>query len=511
MKLILALLSSFTFYFALAQYGEIDPSFGNNGFVEIAIGPYLDSKIRDTKLDSEQNIFSVGSAHNGTFSELFVLKLLPNGSPDNSFSGDGKATIPSFNTNTFGTCLSIDSQNRIVVAGHHYAVPYQQVFLARFLSNGTIDNTFGENGTLSIPIGNNNAYCNDVTIDNNDRIVIAGYVNFDNLGEDFFVMRFDNTGNFDTSFGNNGIVGNVNDISSGYHPNLAIQEDNKIIVAGTGGIAGTPHYCVLRFNTDGSLDSDFNNDGIVTTFIAGEYNSPYGVALRSDGSIITGGLSGYWQSVDISFSQYSDNGDLDTSFGNNGTLTQNVNGGTDQVTDLILQPDEKMLASVATVGPDGTYDYFVIRYNVDGTLDNTFGLSGLVQVEFPNIDARAESLVLQNDGKIVVAGYSQTINTNYTAFVRLSSGLPVDIDERTSKPSTQIYPNPTTHYLTIRDNHGPIGSVRFFDIYGKEIHPRCAQSDKSQWDLSSLSSGNYFLQITIGDDITCHPFMIMEE
>ncbi|MDZ4405653.1 MAG: hypothetical protein U1A53_23535, partial [Prosthecobacter sp.] len=209
-------------------------------------------------------------------------------------------------------------------------------------------------------------------------------------------------GDLDVSFGIGGIVttafGSGND--RGY--SLVLQSDGKIVVAGQ---AAAADFAVARYNPDGTLDTTFNGTGKVTTNIRGTDDNGRGVALQSDGKIVVvGSSSDGGNRSDVTLVRYNTDGTLDTSFGQAGTgkIVTTIAGGS-SAGSVAVQADGKIV--VAGDAIYSTLDFVVLRYNGDGTLDNSFGVGGLMSTDLSGTHDVMNGMVLQGDGKIVVSGY----------------------------------------------------------------------------------------------------------
>ncbi|MBT9100005.1 hypothetical protein KFZ76_20090 [Methylovulum psychrotolerans] len=188
----------------------------------------------------------------------------------------------------------------------------------------------------------------------------------------FIVTRYDSNGNLDDSFGVHGKIDTTNSLSGYYKANsVATQSDGKILVAGAIG----SNYGLVRYNSDGSLDTSFSGDGKVSTDLGANTETAYRILVQSDGKIILGGSSG--------LVRYNSDGSLDTSFSGDGILTTShiING-------LTLQADGKLLAG------EGAN---LIRYNSDGSLDTTFSGDGTVETPLYTVD----KVFVQSDGKLL--------------------------------------------------------------------------------------------------------------
>ena len=205
-------------------------------------------------------------------------------------------------------------------------------------------------------------------------------------------------GDLDTTFDGDGKVTTNFTAGDDVARGVAIQSDGKIVTAGSAG--NTPDFALARYNTDGSLDITFDGDGKVTTDIFFG-DSAHGVAIQSDGKIVAVG-----DSVDFALARYNADGSLDTTFDGDGKVTTSFTAGEARARGVAIQADGKIVA-VGEVGVNPNLDFALARYNADGSLDTTFGVNGLVTTEFNGTD-RARGVAIQSDGKIVAVGQDGT-------------------------------------------------------------------------------------------------------
>jgi uncharacterized delta-60 repeat protein len=168
----------------------------------------------------------------------------------------------------------------------------------------------------------------------------------------------------------------------------------------------------------GDLDLSFGSGGIVVTSFAGEYyyDSARTVRVQPDGKIVIGGwISDTDNNGDRAFflARYHPTGALDTSFGTNGKIIGPINTGEMVGNDIALQPDGKIIAVGYGFFP--SYGFAVHRYNAKGTLDASFGAGGVVVTPVGQ-NAGANSVAIQADGKIVIAGGSYSAGQSYSDF-----------------------------------------------------------------------------------------------
>ncbi|MFN9971942.1 MAG: hypothetical protein ACK58T_18835, partial [Phycisphaerae bacterium] len=192
---------------------------------------------------------------------------------------------------------------------------------------------------------------------------------------------------------------------------VAVQADGKIVVAGLYYNGSTSVIVVLRHNVDGSLDSSFGSGGIVTTSIGSANDGGYSLAIQSDGKLVVGGTYNSINSGDFAIVRYNLNGSLDTSFGTNGTAITPIGSGNDQGRSVRIQADGKIVLGGWT--NTGFYDHYaLVRYNTDGTLDTLFGTSGKVTTNVGDSGGRADSITIQPDGRIIIVGEAGILGSN---------------------------------------------------------------------------------------------------
>jgi uncharacterized delta-60 repeat protein len=273
---------------------------------------------------------------------------------------------------------AVEVDGKIVVGG----VSDGGFALARYDRNGHLDLDFDEDGLVTNDFQD---VIKAMVFQGDGRVVAAGRT----VGADFAVARYNSDGGFDAGFGEGGQV--TTDFGAFDEANgVAVQPDGKTLAAGA---TGAEDFALARYNPDGSLDTSFDDDGLVTTDFGGNQDVAFTVAIQPDGKVVAAGSS----SPDV-FTQhfalvrYNPDGSLDTSFGGDGLVVTDV--GFARVRALAFQTDGKILAA-----GDGSSGSVLVRYNPDGSLDTSFDGDGLVTVESIIIAA-----AVQSDGRIVVGG-----------------------------------------------------------------------------------------------------------
>jgi uncharacterized delta-60 repeat protein len=388
--------------------GNLDSTFGSNGTVVLSPGPGNDVA-QAVAIQSDGKIVTVGYGFNGMFNAFAVTRINPNGTLDSTFNLTGIAltTVGPRDAEAFG--VAIQSDGKIVVVGQASNGTNTDFAIVRYNIDGMLDNTFNGDGRLMVDVGGGNDVGRSAAIQNDGKIVIAGN-SFVGGNSDISVIRLETHGSFDASFAGNagngqGIVrtpvGAGNDI--GY--SVAVQPNGKIVVAGYYSGPVSIDSVILRYNTDGALDNSFSDDGrFVHAFSADSVDEALAMALQPDGRIVIAGcIRGGGRLNDYLIARIEQDGSLDQTFGQGGFTRIEFSPSPDIALGVAIQNDGKIIAAgFANNGVNN--DFGVTRVNTDGTLDTTFGKDGKQLTAFgPSTDS-ANAVAVQADGKVVVVG-----------------------------------------------------------------------------------------------------------
>jgi uncharacterized delta-60 repeat protein len=292
--------------------------------------------------------------------------------------------------------------------------------------SGSLDTNFGTCGVVTTDIRNSNNWISAIGIQSDGKIVAAGQ-SYNGSNNDITLVRYNTDGSLDSLFGTGGVV--ITDVrgSGDATSALIIQSDGRIVVAGGSNSGTNNEIAVIRYNTDGSLDSSFGTGGIVTKLIGSENTITDSLDIQSDGKIVIGARYANGINYDIVLLRYTANGTLDTTFGGgDGIVTTAIGTGADRINDLVILSDGKIVAAgfYDNRGSGSNNDIALLRYTADGTLDTTFGGGdGIVTTERDGASDVANALGIQSDGKIMVAGSGS--KNKYFLLVRYTAvGIP---------------------------------------------------------------------------------------
>jgi uncharacterized delta-60 repeat protein len=402
--------------FALARYnsdGTLDTTFGSVGLVTTSFedGGGIVSAV---DIQSDGKIVAAGHAWGGSSDDFALARYNSDGTLDASFGSGGKVTTAFESWGASVSAVVIQGDGKIVAAGYAYIHGHIDFTLARYSSDGTLDASFGSSGVVTTNFGEEDDYAYAAAIQDDGKIVAAGRA-WVNDYEHFALARYDSNGALDASFGNGGQVTTAIGRKTNAAYAVAVQSDGKIVAAGYAEIGhyDYPVFALARYNSDSTLDGSFGSGGRVTTDWEGWTNGARAVALQDDGKIVAAGHAGLRNNTDFALARYNSDGTLDTSFADGGQVTTDFGGKNDQAYAAAIQSDGKIVAAGdAMIG--FRYAFALARYNGDGALDTSFGSGGKVTTGLEGGGLYASGVVIQSDGKIVVAGYGW--DSSHTGF-----------------------------------------------------------------------------------------------
>jgi uncharacterized delta-60 repeat protein len=360
------------------------------------------------------------------------------GDLDTSFGEDGKVTTRVTRYGDAATAVAFQANGKIVVAGVSFG-PNQKFALARYRKDGRLNAVFGGDGKVTTDFTEEDDGAIALAIQADRKIVAAGY-----SGDgDFALARYNTDGTLDPTFGQDGKV-TTDFTEEAFAYAIAIQADGKILVAGGTYDVGNQEPALARYNTDGTLDPTFGDDGkvigsggfafdiaiqaggkILTSNPVARYNadgtpdSTFGglagseMAIQPDGKIVASWVDGecfgagdcdYWFVLERS----NADGARDSTFGENGEV---IGPPVGQPADIAIQSEGEIV--VATGEPGG---FLLVRYLADGTLDTAFGSDGIVFTNFIRCCDQTGALAIQDDGKIVAVGSAGRGNSELGRF-----------------------------------------------------------------------------------------------
>ena len=358
--------------------------------------------------------------------DFVVARYNPDGTLDNTFGAGGRVRTDFPGLAAVPSAVVIQPDGKIVVAGGAFPLfTFLGNFeLVRYNLNGSLDRSFGNGGivTTTFPEG---SYAFDVALQPDGKIIAAGTVFVDfNPGDisdtDFALARYNSDGSLDTTFGNGGTLmtdffGNEDDAFS-----VLIQPDGKIVAVGSANNPASYYdFAAVRYLSNGTIDTTFGVAGKVSTDFGDQnFDRARSAALQSDGRIVAAGfaISQNGGVQNFAVARYTSNGILDTTFSGDGKTQIDFGNCCQSATKLLLQSDGKIITVGGSNGESGDDDFLLARLNPRGSLDNTFGVGGQVRTSFGDLNGGANGAALQSDGKIVAVGFQATFSNQWANF-----------------------------------------------------------------------------------------------
>ncbi len=405
----------------LLANGEMDLTFNGTGFRLFDQGGFSG---RASLIQADGKVIAVG----GNGGDIVMLRLDSDGSSDATFGSNGRYVFRLGNNQVnFVEDATLQADGKILLSGSVQSTSGSTTRLmavARVNVNGVLDATFNGTGWAGISFGGNSwNYANAVALDSSGTVVIGGSTRLSNgYGADYAVARFLSDGTLDTSFDEDGkVVINIEEAAGGSRSediatDLSIS-GGKIVVAGSSTLSFA-FQSLARLNTNGTLDSTFDNDGKLRLNSPDECGAPVKIEVLSDERILVAGRLGITQGS-IQVVRLNVDGTYDESFDENGTLQLRLGRSLDTMSALALQPDGKILAS-GTISTRIGLCVVAVRYLENGNLDKGFGVAGIGKLCFysdgPIVNMAnpvVSGIVLNTNGKFVVSG---TINRQVNGF-----------------------------------------------------------------------------------------------
>jgi len=382
--------------------GDLDTTFGTGGKVTTQFGT-SQSEAAVVVLQSDGKFVAAGYSFNGTNSDIALARYNANGSLDTTFGTGGIVTTDIGNVDNASFALAIQpADGKLIAAGSSINGTNDDFAVVRYNTNGTLDNTFGTGGIVTTNFaGNSFDYIEAVALQPDGKIVAAGSL-FNGSSFLFALARYNTNGTLDDTFGIGGRVTtsftNVDDLARA----MVLQPDGKIIVAGE----ADTDIVVARYNSNGTLDTTFDGDGKAITSI-GLFTAAYDVALQPDGKIVIAGEAGDGNNSDFVAARYESTGSLDLTFDGDGIVTTPIGSSNEIATAISLQSNGKIIVGGFSFN-GGNDDFALVRYNSNGTLDSSFGTGGKVTTDFSSSNDYALALAIQADSRVIVVGSSNT-------------------------------------------------------------------------------------------------------
>jgi uncharacterized delta-60 repeat protein len=412
-----------------ADAGDLDPSFGDDGKTISDFFGFWD-EATDVALQADGKIVAAGWTQTlGTDDDFALARFTASGALDQSFGISGKVTTDFFESIDQAQALVIQPDGKIVVAGLARAASgFNEFAVARYNSDGSLDDNFGMNGKVTTSFPDASAHAHDLALQSDGKIVAGGIVTRPPFTSSTFALtRYLQDGTVDTTFGiNDWATADFFPVEDDFQPPsrlnaIAIQENGAIVAAGSASrVPGFFDFAVARFQPSGTLDKTFASKGKRTIDFFRSHDEGRDVAIQRDGRIVIVGFvfnptSG---KAEFGVARLTPAGDLDTEFGGgSGLVADHFDALSAAATCLTLQPDNKIVVAGTAEfrrRNDNLVDdaFAALRLTRNGSLDRSFGSEGRTIQDFGELSDEPSAIAIDSDGSLVLAGGSANFQTN---------------------------------------------------------------------------------------------------
>lgn len=423
----------------IARYnpdGTIDGSFGASGIATTSMTEA--AYANGMAIDEDGRIIVVATIERGVGeydNSIALLRFNANGTPDSTFGSSGTViTNAAPGLVEEASNVSVQGDGKLLVVGtavnewpHTWSTG--DILAMRFEPDGSLDASFGNGGVaITDLIPGSDDWAMNAIVDSGGRIVVAASTNADERWEipvSLAVIRFAADGALDPTFDTDGwAVTEFGGGLGGGAADVAVQANGRIVVAG--GVYNEDGFLdvgVARYLENGELDVTFSGDGKTTARVDGYWDSEASALAVNDGGDVVVGGTAYYDYDDYSgfgdvvVFRFAPGGESDSSFSDDGNVVTQIGSFPEVGRALAVQADGKLI-----VGAEG---FDAIRYNTDGSLDQTFGTNGIADGS-ASWTATAQAVSIQADGKVIVVGVDCYVTASVRVVRYTAEGAPDD-------------------------------------------------------------------------------------
>jgi uncharacterized delta-60 repeat protein len=472
---------------SFAQDGSLDTSFGENGIVITDIDNNFDWGMSIVEQSDQKILVSgVTSINQDDYSPL-LIRYLPNGEIDTSFGDNGKVTADFGIGVNFFDFLFIDDSSNIFAAGNFGIHPNLIFTVVKYNENGSIDSTFANNGVLEL----GNEDISNMILLNDGSLLFVQHT----TSNEITLIHYFPDGTLDTSFGENGYAtsafsaGGIFQISQ-----MKFDPSGNIYCIGARNSPDNSYVILMKFNPTGYLDTSFGNEGVSLINFDNLDLYPFTSAsfdFANEDKIVVAGSYGICHEIGEGefytfFIRYLSDGTLDSTFGNEGILLNSISSFL--MKHFIIQGNKRLLIAGEILDCfEGGY-FHLYRLYSNGSNDPSFN-------EFTE-DFSSSKMIIQDDGKIVTVGSTWWYNGDEDILITRHNNNPLNISD--FKPQKLVVtPNPNSGQFTVQKARFSYENLEYqiVDISGKIIKKGVLENDEDTIDISFAEKGIYFLKI----------------
>jgi len=415
--------------------GELDPSFGGNGYKLWRIGGHDGGALRGAGITPGGDFVFAGESVTFLDTTALTMKVSPVGELDEAYGEEG-VTRAHFGLTNFYYDALVDSQGRTWAVGETAEAFFGgDVLVSRYLPDGTPDPSFGGDGHVTVDLGGGiTDRGNAAALQGDGKLVVAAEVSFSHAqgggDEDFNVIRLNADGTLDATFGDGGVktldLSGVDD-----RPYDIAVAGSSIFVAGTragyigstGSVSGSPDMVVVKLQANGNPDASFGTNGVAVADFGGATTSgAMGLAMRGNAPIVTGRVQRPGPQDTVGVAAFAANGQLDNTFGGGDGLVEVDTIPSDQYEwgrDIAIDS-----ANRPVIAARAAANLAAVRLTTAGAPDAAFGCNGVVVGAADENIVVPEALALTGGDDLVIVGPRGTFAATALAAVKIKGSGP---------------------------------------------------------------------------------------
>lgn len=489
--------------FGFSYCQELDTNFGINGITIHTFSNVYTAQHQSCFLQNDGKILNAGYAYEGNYlATILVTRHLSDGTLDTSFDTDGALTFTYGQNFEEANSIVQLTNGKILVGGASFG----NAVLAMLNNDGSFETGFGIDGKRFITTGQGNGSKIEKILQQPDgKILVFGRA-YNGNDFDFMISRINLDGNFDSSFGSNGIVlmpiSNFHDFGM----DAAFQSDGKIVVAGYS-TSSQDSVSVIRLNLDGTIDTTFATNGKYNAVFGSSLNVINAVAIQSDDKIVLAGSvsGGAFSSIETLTIRLQANGQLDTTFNGNGFTTVDLRlNAQDNINDVVILSN----GEIVIMGSSNLYsDFALLKFNSNGTISNGFGTNGRFFIPVGNAqNSWINEAILMPNNDLILCGLTvpELGDKGQFGLVKLT-GLNLAKNNFEDRKPLKIFSNPVSEFITIDVEDDFIGSeLKLTNLQGQLVFQSNVVAVNQIIGVSELPSGIYLLSVQKDDKIFTH-------
>ena len=490
---------------AFAQPGTLDPTFGTGGVVQINMTGNLDTGT-DMLPMADGRLWVCGyQSPSSTLPEPFLLRLLPDGTLDPDYG----TVILSHGANGRAERMVYAADSSIYLCGYADTLGYERYTLWHVLPDGTPDAAFGLNGRVSFPLtGIYDFRASDIAIQPDGKLVVAGYRRISTRMS--FVARFNTDGTLDSTFGFNGLLTMDNSESANDEfLSVDVLDDGSIVAGGYGKNGLLDYPLIVKLTPLGVPDVSFDGDGILVPTLSCSEARVHCLAAVGQ-TVVAGGsrYTGISTTSDYFLILLDDTGALDPTFGTLGEEVTDVDAD-DYIRDLILLSDGRFAVAGYTgnmTNGVGYIDFLTSVHTSNGALYSPFGGNGYAIGAVSTSVEEGYAVKVQSDGKLVVCGVG---NSGNVIILRYENDVNTLVASSAQETGLFVWPNPASDHLQLRTVDNGAAHVEIMDATGRIVRDlRTTNASSMLIPVADLQPGSYVLRCAEGEVVRTSAFVI---